>query len=236
MNQYIPDPYENSAISLLFKVKKTQLQMVRDRGFNIELEEPLFSYRVSDFLDQYTRIAEESGVPFKSALSGLYQDATGNNNIYVYYPETAKDAKQLGKGQITDVIKLMSGYSGLTNIIIISQLPLSGEARKAFESLPALHMEHFLYDDLTYNPTEHYLTPRHEVLSEEAAREYLQRNKMKFTQLREFSIYDPIARYFGVRPGQIVRVHRINLGADSLAGKSIAHRAAVDKPLENKKK
>ena len=203
--------YTNTAASLLFKVKKTQLEMMRDRGYDISREEALFEYSVGDFIEQYTRIAQENNTTFKDSLSSLYQKPDGDY-VYVHYPETLRDTHQVSKAQITDLISKIQDFSGVSDIIVISEHPIRGEAQKEFQNLPSYNMESFLYDELSYNPTKHELVPLHILLSDEEASEYLKRNRSKVSQLPLISVNDPIARYYGARPGKIMRIMRNPVG------------------------
>ena len=233
----IPEKYVNSAVSLLFKVKKTQVEMMRDRGFSIESNEAIFDYTIEDFIEVYCNIiAKKDCNPneFKSALSEFYTKENGES-IYVYYPETMKDAKKLSKSQIMSLLAYIKQYPSIRNIMIISELPLSDDAKKALIELPSYTFDRFLYEELAYNPTKHYLVPRHELLSREEAIKFRRDNKIKFNQLPILSIYDPIARYYGFRDGQTVRIYRENLAFDSLVDEYISYRAVRNAPLERDK-
>lgn len=222
--------YENTATSRLFKIKKTQLEMVKDRGFDISNEQALFTYRISDFKKHYTEQAEAQGITVRKALSILYRNPDGTH-VYVYYPDTVQGAKFLGLDQITELTKTLEEYKGITNVIIISELPMSSHVRDKIAGLPMYHIQFFVYEDMTYNPTKHYLVPRHTLLSEVEARDFLRRNKLKFSQLPWLSIEDPITRYYGWRPGQIVKIDRENLAIETLVMAYPTYRAVVDRPL-----
>jgi len=223
--------YFNTAISLLFKVKKTQVEMLGDRGCDISNESALFTYTVADFKTQYQQIATASNRTFRAALNNFYVNSNGEY-IYVYYPETVKDSKQLGKNQILDLIQELKQYTSINHVIIISELPLSGDAKKAFDGLPLYWFEHFLYGDLAYNPTKGCLVPRHELMTLEQSTTMLKENKLSINDLPIISIYDPIARYYGLRGGDMVKIYRENLAAESLVESYISYRQAVDTLLE----
>ena len=233
----IPEKYVNSAASLLFKVKKTQVEMMRDRGYDVSNDIAILGYTITDFIDVYNDIITKKGGKsdeFKSALSDFYTKENGET-IYVHYPETMKDAKKLSKSQIISLVDYIKQYPTIRNIMIISELPLSDDAQKELLKLPAYTFDRFLYEELAYNPTKHYLVPRHVLLLREEAIKFRRDNKLKFNQLPLLSIHDPIARYYGFRHGQTIRIHRENLAFESLVDEYISYRAVRDVPLERDK-
>lgn len=222
--------YDNTTASLLFKVKKTQLEMVRDRGFSIEDEAQVLEADIEEFIKLYREYAEAQNMTFISALTKLYQKDNGDH-VYVYYPEPVKGAKKLCKRQLHPLATLMKEHSGLKNIIIISELPFSDDALGSLKGLSYYRIEYFQYENLAYNPTKHYLVPRHEPLTRQEAQKFLRDNKLKLNQMPILSVYDPIARYYGFRVGQIIKIHRQNLFYESLVENNIFYRAVGDIPL-----
>lgn len=226
--------YADSLLSLLHKVKINQIKMLAARGYNVSDEIALLTSNVFEFKIAYTQIAQQNNYPFRVSLSNSYVNDE-NKLIYVYYPNQSDSSKQLGINNITDLINLLQKNGQIKNVIIISENNLSSGAKEALDKLSIYRIETFLYDDLSHNPVEHYLVPYHELLNDEQASTYLNKNKIRFNQLPEISLYDPIIRYYGGIVGQIVRIHRINISYDGLVKKIIVHRGIVDKPNEKSK-
>ncbi|MDA4132758.1 MAG: hypothetical protein OK454_06500 [Thaumarchaeota archaeon] len=61
-----------------------------------------------------------------------------------------------------------------------------------------------MQDDLLVNITHHELVPTHVVLSREEKAALLKRYRLKDTQLPRILQKDPVARYLGLKRGQVV--------------------------------
>ena len=109
--------------------------------------------------------------------------------------------------------------------ILVTSGRISNMAKQALHSIagPAVCVEHFELDELLVDITEHELVPEHQVLNSTEKVELLQRYKLKESQLPRILATDPVARYFGMKHGQVVKITR----ASETAGRYVTYRIVV---------
>ncbi|XP_059418709.1 DNA-directed RNA polymerases I, II, and III subunit RPABC1-like isoform X2 [Carassius carassius] len=109
----------------------------------------------------------------------------------------------------------------ITRAIIVVQTGMTPSAKQSLVDMaPKYILEQFLQQELLINITEHELVPEHIVMTREEVTELLARYKLKETQLPRIQSSDPVARYFGLKRGQVVKIIR----PSETAGRYITYR------------
>ncbi|KAJ0384115.1 hypothetical protein COL922a_009093 [Colletotrichum nupharicola] len=108
--------------------------------------------------------------------------------------------------------------------IMVTHVPLSPAARKMLVTIESFaKVECFLEEDLLVNITKHELVPRHILLSREEKIALLKRYRLKETQLPRILQKDPVAKYLGLKRGQVVKIIRNS----ETAGRYASYRLCV---------
>jgi DNA-directed RNA polymerase I, II, and III subunit RPABC1 len=137
--------------------------------------------------------------------------------------EFSADLSSTGVGAIRKFI-MHCDANHFSAAILVTAQPLSAQSRKAVTAMADIcQIECFLDDDLLINITHHELVPTHVLLSKEEKIALLKRYRLKETQLPRILQKDPIARYFGLKRSQVVKIIRVS----ETAGRYASYRLCV---------
>lgn len=220
----------------LWRVYRTIHQMVSDRGFlvsqaslNITLNDFLASFAAGgSILEYYLNHSISFLFVFlkllffnrRSALNFLVEHGKRpEERLFVFFPEDLS----VGVKPIRGYLERMN-EQGVFRALVIYRQSLTPSASKIMQTMaPKYILEQFAETELVINITQHVLVPQHILLEDEEKKELLERFRLKETQLPRILASDPIARYYGMRRGQVVRIIR----ASETAGRYITYRIAV---------
>jgi DNA-directed RNA polymerase I, II, and III subunit RPABC1 len=198
----------------LWRIRKTVMQMCRDRGYLVT------QYELDQTLDQFKeqfgdRPSERR--PNRTDLSILVaHNDDPTDQMFVFFPEDAK----VGIKTIKQYCQRMQEENISRAIIVVQQGMTPSAKQSLVDMAPKYILEMFLEAELMINITEHELVPEHVVMTPEEKKELLQRYKLKEHQLPRIQQSDPVARYFGLKRGQVVRIIR----PSETAGRYVTYR------------
>ena len=209
-------------LETLFKVKKNQVRMMMDRGYNVGDEARLFEFTFNDFQNLYLNFAKSQNITIRDALNNIYFTPNKETTFVKYMNKTEKG--QLGKDDVRSISEtLISNQKyNIRNVIIITDSTFSSSAMNDLESMKAYNIQIFELIDFTYVPIDNYLVPKHEILTDEEAKKIQQSNKIP-----KIKVTDPIAKYYGAKKGNIFKIYRKDLTGTQYVQESIAYRLVV---------
>ena len=206
------DNMSQEELSLLFKVYKTLNKMMEDRGY-LKSDEKEINY--DSFLET---IKEEKCM--KGIFCKLLDKNDPKKKILLYYQYIP--TQKLNMETIKSFIDILSKSKVNEGLIIIPG-KISDQAKKKIQEIKnELLIEIFTLSELVVNITEHELVPKHILLSLKEKEDLLKRYRIKDSQLPKILMSDPVARYLGLKRGDVVKIER----KSETAGKYITYRIA----------
>jgi DNA-directed RNA polymerases I, II, and III subunit RPABC1 len=202
----------NPEAAKLFRVYRTVSNMLASRGYMVPPE--MLQMTPAMFKAKF------GTDPSREALTILVEKADDENNqLFVFFTEDAKVGVRPIK-VITDRMRA----EGVTNAIMILRVDITPFAKSALSEMSdSFRIEHFKEAELLVDITKHQLVPIHQVLTQTEKSELLKRYRLKETQLPRIQPNDPVARYYGMRRGQVVKIIR----PSETAGRYVTYRVCL---------
>eukprot|EP00545_Synedropsis_sp_CCMP1620_P007964 CAMPEP_0119013050 /NCGR_PEP_ID=MMETSP1176-20130426/7781_1 /TAXON_ID=265551 /ORGANISM="Synedropsis recta cf, Strain CCMP1620" /LENGTH=213 /DNA_ID=CAMNT_0006966099 /DNA_START=13 /DNA_END=654 /DNA_ORIENTATION=- len=198
--------------SRLFRVYKTISNMLSNRGYMMPKE--LREMTPSSFVAKYGEH------PARESLTMLVEKADDEGNqMFVFFPEDEK----VGVKPIKVYTDRMRA-EGVGNALMVLRVDITPFAKQAVaEMADSFRMEHFKEAELLVDITQHQLVPEHLVLTGNEKTELLKRYRLRETQLPRIQPNDPVARYYGMKRGQVVKIIR----PSETAGRYVTYRICM---------
>ena len=198
--------------SRLYKVWKTLNEMMEDRGYE---KNKNANMNKEEFIQEFSKQAKLNGVFTKI-------DPNNPDNVFRTYYEYNPDPK-LNMDTIKNLVEFMKSFNKINSGILISAGKLTQQAKlRIMEINTHIPVETFSIGELVVNITKHVLVPKHILLKPEEKDQLLKRYRIKPSQLPKIYITDPVAKYLGLKRGDVVKIVRFS----ETAGKYITYRIA----------
>lgn len=191
-------------------VKKTQIEMLSDRGYlinkdeqkiltlDVTLKKNIKKYKDVNFNQVYTK---------------------NNNNLYVYYIDETDDQFQEFKQFVEDMTQYDSGM-----IIGMSYKDLNKKSyKKILASIPFKPIETFKYQNLAFNVTRTIYYDKHELIDKSTII-----NMANIDELPKILLKDKIVRYFNYQIGDVIKITRQYTDINLLSQSDIGYRVVVE--------
>ncbi|KAM7142084.1 DNA-directed RNA polymerases I, II, and III subunit RPABC1 isoform 2-T2 [Molossus nigricans] len=198
----------------LWKIRKTIMQLCHDRGYLVTQDE--LDQTLEEFKAQFGDKPSE-GRPRRTDLTVLVaHNDDPTDQMFVFFPEEPK----VGIKTIKVYCQRMQ-EENITRALIVVQQGMTPSAKQSLVDMaPKYILEQFLQQELLINITEHEA-----FLPLSASPAWLffltgLPSKLRENQLPRIQAGDPVARYFGIKRGQVVKIIR----PSETAGRYITYR------------
>lgn len=200
----------------LYRVRKTLCQMLNDRKYVISDDD--LHMTLDDFKGLFT--GDGGKIARERCQITTCQKSDRNDQLFAFFPNANE---KLGKKEIDRYLLQMRQEEVKRAILVLRQQPTSFASQIINRLSDELTLEVFLDHELMVNITQHELVPKHEVLDGEQKKALLARYKLKETQLPRILKTDAVARYLGLKRGQVVKVIR----PSETAGRYVTYRMVM---------
>ncbi|KAG5481369.1 hypothetical protein LSCM4_07080 [Leishmania orientalis] len=210
-----------------FRILQTSAEMMSDRKYKVAQHVVPGSLR--EFIERYV---EEVEVP--EAGGGLADAQPRRKQVIRRDKMTLACEREVGEGSTlkavvyfcppnhlsSEVVKkiaedaLNEGYQRVVFVTPSKPNPIVRKTMDTYNrSEQDLRFELFEEDELSVNITHHELVPKHTPLSDEELKDALHAHALELHQLPRILSTDPVARYYGLKRGQVVRIERKSMSA-----------------------
>jgi DNA-directed RNA polymerase subunit H len=125
--------------------------------------------------------------------------------------------------KIEDIEEFLDKYKDHYRFVIVSKI--TPKAYKQF--IEYNNLEVFFDDDMLVNKIDHVFVPKHILLTQEEQDQIRKEYGFKRIEIGIIKESDPIARYYNLKPGQIIRIERPSVNS----GITVYFRQCVAAPL-----
>ena len=170
----------------------TLLKLLKNRKYIVN--DDMLNITYNDFCQKYKE---------KSDLTMVFFD-NNQNSIFIFYPNDEK----VGVKQLRLYLDIMVNEN-IKNAILIVKECVTGFAKQELNSdISEYRIEDFTESEMQYDITEHQLQPKFEVLTPYQKNILLKKYNITDDNLPIIIQTDPIARYYGLSIGDILKITR----------------------------
>ena len=191
-------------------VRRTILEMCKDRGYQVP-EVVASKEEMQKYLTEYQTVGHFM----------MFLDQNDKKVAVIVIKSDSQISERSIEGVANRVIE-----ADIYRAVLVSNRSLTSSAEKLLKKLEnesKLIIEFFTTSDLMINITHHEMVPRHIVCTREEKELVLKKYKAKESQLPKILVSDPVARYYGIRKGELMKIIRTS----ETAGLHVVYRICI---------
>lgn len=207
-------------INDLLKIKRTQIKMLTKRGYIIPAEEyNILTMNIQSFINYINNISKEGHVLNNTYI--LKNNPDDKLSVFYLQPEKSDNIK---KDILTqNFISLLPSYDSKKYILILlGKLINIAEIQK----YSVYHITIFTKYELLYDVSEHIYSEKIiNKVNDNERKEILK--KFKIGNLKRLAYNDPVVKYLGYEPGDILWCKNINYDERALVSEYVIPKVVV---------
>lgn len=209
-----------TAVNKLFRVAITTGEMAQDRGYLVPPH--VIASTMEDFKSKYEGHAGDKKIILRENMAYVCQHReTGDQLLVAFSGEDSFTIEHFKR------FEDQARNAGANRLIIVIAGKVVATSKRRIEEANrgefAIKTQLFPEDDLVVNITHHELVPHHTPLSDSEVREVLEAHSLEKNMLPRMLVSDPVAVYFGLERGRVVKISR----KSESAGKYVTYRQVV---------
>ena len=226
-----------------FEIKKTLLEMIRDRGYDISEESNILYMDDNSFTTYYKSLLDKCKE--KQKISNLESFLLFSSNTYysvnktdlkilkIGFLELKANKAKINSDQISELISTLkirpknSKKEYCDELILIINNEIVTLAKKQLNDLTSVNTSIFFDKELFYNPTNYIDCPQFYLLTETEKNDLIRNLKCKLSDFLIIKHSDPIIKYYGWKRGQIVKIIRDDEFYNVISPLSINYRVII---------
>eukprot|EP00937_MAST-01D_sp_MAST-1D-sp2_P002407 g2407.t1 len=211
-------PLSEEAMRLM-RARKTVIKMLKKRGYIVADDE--LTMTVEMFREPDRQLVDDRGRPNRGAHTMNVENKDDpDDTLFVFFPDDLK----VGVKPIRLYCDRMKDENVKKAIMVVRD-NLTPFAKQAVLEMrqQRYKIEYFREAELLVDITEHVLVPTHIVMKEAEKKTLLERYKLRPEQLPRIQESDPVARYYGLSRGQVVKIVR----PSETAGRYVTYRICM---------
>lgn len=183
-------------IKPLYKAYCTMLELLADRKYDVD-----DSYKIDDIFQFYNLLKEK-----QIEIFCKNNEDTSKQMFVRFFTE----GKNFQKKDLISIVQssLDNTENPNLHIILVLEDKANSTVLKEMNKTEYKNVEIFTIKNLSFNITKHTFVPKHTVLNAEEVKDLLKRYQSTKSQLPRLDRNDPVARYYGMKSGDVCRIDR----------------------------
>lgn len=197
-------------VDTLYRSRSILLEMLQQRGFNIEEYQHFTKDDISTMMNQNKN--QDSIHP---GSLDILLEKSDKSKIYVKYKlEKFKQINKLDKQLIEIYSDVLDKSRDTLILIYIDRVEFKASKENKVElyvnekwSANKYFIQIFGLENFLFNPTKHIIIPEHRIMDKSEIKIMMEKNNIKdISKLPTIRREDPIAKFIGMKPGNICEI------------------------------